>query len=180
VIHADEVLPMLLAAVPSFADPWRELEDDPIHVDEETGHASTTSMPVTSPAILVIDGDLFDDFEGFVREFSAKLDDFSWQASLDAFNDIMRGGCGTPDGGFEFRWLNSERSRLALGWPATIRWLEETLARCHSSNVPRLTRELGDARLHKGTTLFDWIIEMIRDHGAGGSEPERNVYLRLL
>ena len=28
---------MLLAAVPSFADPWRELENDPIHVDEETG-----------------------------------------------------------------------------------------------------------------------------------------------
>jgi len=45
-----------------------------------------------------IDGASFDDFEGFVREFSGKLNDFAWLGSLDAFNDILRGGCGTPEG----------------------------------------------------------------------------------
>jgi len=37
VIHAAEAVPMLLAAVPSFTDLWRELEHDPIHLDEESG-----------------------------------------------------------------------------------------------------------------------------------------------
>lgn len=100
--------------------------------------------------------------------------------SLDAFNDILRGGCGTPDEGFEFRWLNSHRSREALGWPATIRWLENTIVRCHPSNVPRLTAELEAARRGDGTTLFDWIVEIIERQGPGGSEAENNLVLRLL
>jgi len=30
-------MPMLLEAVPSFSGQWSEIEDDPIHLDEETG-----------------------------------------------------------------------------------------------------------------------------------------------
>jgi RNAse (barnase) inhibitor barstar len=65
--------------------------------------------------ILVIDGSHFSDFEGFAREFSTLLADWTWHASLDAFNDILRGGFGTPQGGFVLRWLNAGRSRDALG-----------------------------------------------------------------
>jgi hypothetical protein len=137
------------------------------------------AVPVGLP-VLTIDGAQFEDFNGFVSRFSGLLDDFEWRGSLDAFNDILRGGCGTPDGGFELRWLNSERSRTALGWPATIRWLENTIDRCHPSNVPRLTAELKAARRGEGTTLFDWIVEIIEAHGPGGAEAEDNVVLRLL
>jgi hypothetical protein len=112
--------------------------------------------------------------------FSTLLEDFKWNGSLDAFNDILRGGCGTPDGGFELRWLNSTRSRQALGWPATIRWLEDTIARAHSSNIPRLAAELEAARRGEGTTLFDWIVEIVEAHGVGGREAEDSVVLRLL
>jgi hypothetical protein len=129
---------------------------------------------------MVLQGAAFNDFAGFVREFSQHLDDFEWHGSLDAFNDILRGGCGTPDGGFELRWVESAASRQALGWPATIRWLEETLERCHHTNVPRVTRQLEAARRQQGTTLFDWIVEIIRDHGAEGREAEDNVRLVLL
>ena len=129
---------------------------------------------------MVLDGASFDDFEGFVREFSQHLDDFEWQGSLDAFNDILRGGCGTPDGGFEIRWVNVAHSRLALGWQETIRWLEETLTRCYHSNIPRLTQQLEGARREDGTTLFDWILEIIEVHGPEGSEAEDNVRLVLL
>jgi hypothetical protein len=137
------------------------------------------AVPVGLP-VLVIDGDKFDDFEGFVVRFSALLADFEWNGSLDAFNDILRGGCGTPDGGFELRWLNSSRSREALGWPATIRWFEVTIAHAHSSNIPRLEDELEAARRGQGTTLFEWIVDIVETHGPGGREAEDSVLLRLL
>lgn len=38
-----------------------------------------------------------------------------WGHNLDAFNDILRGGFGTPDGGFVLRWVNSSLSRERLG-----------------------------------------------------------------
>jgi hypothetical protein len=134
----------------------------------------------TDLPVVVLQGAAFDDFAGFVKEFSRHLDEFEWRGSLDALNDILRGGCGTPDGGFELQWLNSAHSRLALGWPATVRWLEETLTRCHHTNVPHLKLQLDAARREEGTTLFDWIIEIINVHGPGGSEPEGNVRLALL
>jgi hypothetical protein len=37
VIGRDDVVPMLLAAVPSFSELWSEIEDDPIHLDEAAG-----------------------------------------------------------------------------------------------------------------------------------------------
>jgi hypothetical protein len=49
-------------------------------------------------------------------------------------------------------------------------WLEDTIGRCHPSNVPRLTADLEAARRGEGTTLFDWLVEIIERHGPGGSE----------
>jgi hypothetical protein len=37
VIGPDDVMPLLLDAVPSFARKWSEIEDDPMFLDEETG-----------------------------------------------------------------------------------------------------------------------------------------------
>ena len=156
---SDEFEPSVIGAE-TFEDYWRR------------------AVPVGLP-VLIIDGDKFDDYAGFVARFSALLEDFEWNGTLDAFNDILRGGCGTPDGGFEFRWLNSSRSRQALGWPATIRWFEDTIARAHSSNIPRLTVELEAARRGQGTTLFEWIVEIVETHGPGGREAEDSVLLRL-
>ena len=36
-IGRDDVMPMLLEAVPSFSGQWHEIEDDPIFLDETTG-----------------------------------------------------------------------------------------------------------------------------------------------
>src|SRR5215472_10763916 len=81
--------------------------------------------------VLVIDGARFSDFEGFTREFSRLLDNHTWHGNLDAFNDLLRGGFGTPDGGWVLRWLNSELSRYALGYEATTQRLERLLLTCH-------------------------------------------------
>jgi hypothetical protein len=37
VIGRDDVMPMLLEAVPSFSEQWSEIEDDPMILDEATG-----------------------------------------------------------------------------------------------------------------------------------------------
>ena len=129
--------------------------------------------------ILTIDGAHFDDFAGFAREFSSLLDNHSWQGNLDAFNDILRGGFGTPEGGFVLRWLNSDRSREALGYEATAIRLEGLLETCHSSNTDRISARLDDARRRVGATLFDEIVEIIHVHGPGEFEPDSGIDLEL-
>jgi Barstar (barnase inhibitor) len=130
--------------------------------------------------VLTIDGSRFGDLPGFAREFSGLLHDYTWTGNLDAFNDILRGGFGTPEYGFVLRWLHSDLSRVALGWDATIEWLARTLQQCHPSNRNHLSEQLAHARRHEGTTLFDWLTDIIRDHGPGGREAQSNVHLELL
>jgi RNAse (barnase) inhibitor barstar len=49
--------------------------------------------------VLVIDGANFTDFDGFAAEFSRLLGNYTWRGNLDAFNDVLRGGFGTPEHG---------------------------------------------------------------------------------
>lgn len=66
--------------------------------------------------VLTIDGAKFRNLEGFYEEVSKNLIPTQlWGRNLDAFNDILRGGFGTPAEGFEFKWLHSEVSRTRLG-----------------------------------------------------------------
>jgi hypothetical protein len=130
--------------------------------------------------VLVIDGALFSDLDGFAREFSRLLCNYTWRGSLDAFNDLLRGGFGTPANGWVLRWLDSESSRAALGYEATIRRLEQLLLTCHPSNRLAIEAWISSARRGEGPTLFDEIVEIIRDHGPGGSESEGGVVLELV
>jgi Barstar (barnase inhibitor) len=127
--------------------------------------------------VIVIDGSAFTDFEGFGREFSKHLDNYEWRGNLDAFNDILRGGFGTPEGGFVLRWERSDLSRLALGYPATALWLEHMLATCHHVNHPSISARLDAARRGQGPTLYDEIIDILAIHGTGGQESEDGVEL---
>lgn len=126
-----------------------------------------------------IDGASFDSLEGFFDEVGKCLGTSPWGRNLDAFNDILRGGFGTPEGGFVLRWVSSERSRVALGYDATVKYLERKLQRCHPDNVAHVADELDAARRGEGPTLFDILLEIIRDHGTGGSEQEDGVELEL-
>ena len=38
---------------------------------------------------------------------------------------------------------------------------------------------LSDARAGVGQTVFDWLVEIIRDHGPGGEQAEDNVRIVL-
>ena len=82
-----------------------------------------------------IDGKDFATLEEFYDEISRVLiPDAWWGRNLDAFNDILRGGFGTPEGSFTLRWLNHDVSQRRLGYDETVRQLEMRLQRCHPSN----------------------------------------------
>ena len=130
--------------------------------------------------VFEIDGWRFNTLEEFYEEISRSVvPGAAWGHNLDAFNDILRGGFGTPDEGFRLVWNDHGRSRDALGYPETVRQLELRLGRCHPSNRNLVRRELEAAVRGEGPTVFDWILEIIRNHGPGGKHAEDGVILEL-
>jgi hypothetical protein len=131
------------------------------------------------PPEFVVDGASFDDLAGFFTAITRTLGVCGWGRNLDALNDILRGGFGTPDGGFILRWANSALSAERLGWPETIRFLEKKLAACHPANITSVQADLALARRGEGQTLFEIIVSIIQAHGPDGAEREDNVHLVL-
>jgi RNAse (barnase) inhibitor barstar len=129
----------------------------------------------------IIDGREFSTLEEFAEHFSSRVLEGShqWRGNLDGFNDILRGGFGTPEEGFQLVWEHSDLSRRTLGYAETSRQLESRLQRCHPSNRNAVAAELQDAIDGKGPTVFDWLLEIIQDHGPGGVESEDGVVLEL-
>ncbi len=113
----------------------------------------------------VIDGAAFSTLSEAATEFTAALGLLSpWHGNLDAFNDILHGGFGTPDEGSTLIWRHSAISRQRLGYGETIKWLEERIQHCHPDNIPHFQHRLEEARRGEGMTLFDTLVEIIRDH----------------
>ncbi|MER7752014.1 barstar family protein [Kitasatospora sp. NPDC097643] len=84
--------------------------------------------------------------------------------NLDAFADCLRGGFGTPeDGDYEIEWRDHEVSRRNLGYPETVRQLEDRLTRCHPTHRETVTAKLAAARAGQGPTVFDWLVEIIEE-----------------
>jgi len=128
----------------------------------------------------VIDGEKFSTLEGFYDEISRVLiPKIAWGRNLDAFNDILRGGFGTPPSGFVLVWKNSALSQERLGYPETVRQLEIRLAHCDPSNRAQVETELEQAKQHRGATVFDWLVQTIRLHSKSGEEAADGVELVL-
>ena len=139
--------------------------------------ATRTVMP---KPVYEIDGARFSTLQGFFDEISRVLNpSANWGRNLDAFNDILRGGFGTPKMGFVLQWRNSALSRERLGYPETVKQLELRLQKCHPTNVEHVQKSLADARINKGATVFDWILEIIARHCIGGAEEQDGVELVL-
>src|SRR5260370_39045715 len=90
-----------------------------------------------------IDGRDFSTLEEFYQVVSRVLvPGAQWGQNLDAFNDILRGGFGTPEGGFVLRWKNSAVSRERLGYPGTVRQVGRGLARGPPRNRKGVGKDL--------------------------------------
>jgi RNAse (barnase) inhibitor barstar len=130
--------------------------------------------------IYEIDGAAFSTLEEFFEEISNKvIPGADWGRNLDAFNDILRGGFGTPEDGFIIKWLNSDISKERLGYSETVRQLDKRLKRCYFSNLEYVTKELEEAKKGNGSIVFEWLVEIIQIHCPGGEESEDGVVLCL-
>jgi hypothetical protein len=128
-----------------------------------------------------IDGAQFSTLEEFFFLFGHNVAS-GWNlnfANLDGFNDVLRGEFGTPKDGFRIVWKNHILSKDRLGYAETVRQLERRLTTCHPANVGDVQESLEQARANQGQTVFDWIVEIIREHGASGRESEDGVDLIL-
>lgn len=127
-----------------------------------------------SKRIYEIDGNNFSTLEEFWDEISRVLiPDVYWGRNLDAFNDILRGGFGTPEKGFILVWKNSSVSKERLGYAETISQLEKRLEKCHPTNREYVKLQLELAKQHKFATVVEWLIEIIED------EEHSDIELRL-
>ncbi len=122
---------------------------------------------------LVIDGNNFSDIESFYDEMYRLLTrDLPWRTghSLDAFNDLLRGGFGFHDYGEELNivWINASKSKNDLGFDETVRHWERILLTCHPTAVAQVQKRITDARNHVGETLFDIIVSIITDNDGSG------------
>jgi RNAse (barnase) inhibitor barstar len=127
-----------------------------------------------------IDGAQFSTLEEFFDEVSRVLvPGRLWGHNLDGFNDILRGGFGTPSGSFAIEWKNHALSQERLGYGETIRQLELQAENCHPQNRAKTLADLATARAHRGPTVFDWLTGIIRIHGLGGTEAQDCVELIL-
>jgi len=116
-----------------------------------------------------IDGNDFSTLEEFFDVIGRTLiPDVEWGKNLDAFNDILSGGFGTPPEGFVIRWRNSDLSRSRLGYPETIRQLNLRLSRCSPTHASGLQTALKAARTSQGPTVFHWLVEVIQVHASDG------------
>src|SRR4051812_47410605 len=116
--------------------------------------------------VYILDGNNFSTLEEFWEEIGFVLFDIRnahWGRNLDAFSDILCGGWGTPDEGFILVWKNSAVSKEKLSYPETIRQLENMLKRCHPTAIEIIKSKIELAKQNKGDTVFDWLVEIIKD-----------------
>ena len=127
-----------------------------------------------------IDGNKFSTLEEFYEEISSVLvPGVYWGKNLDAFNDLLRGGFGTPDEGFVLIWENSEISKKKLGYDETIKQLGLKHQRCHSSARAKVKSDLQNAINKTGPTVFDWLIGIIKYHCVNEDDEKSTVELIL-
>jgi RNAse (barnase) inhibitor barstar len=127
-----------------------------------------------------IDGNKFSTLEEFYEEISSILIPGTyWGKNLDAFNDLLRGGFGTPEEGFILVWENSEISKKKLSYAETVRQLQYKLQKCHSTAKAKINIELQEAKNKTGPTVFDWLVEIIKYHCKDGDEAASGVELIL-
>ncbi len=145
---------------------------------EKPSAPSPADSPVKRPTF-EIDGARCTGLAAFYAELDRSLGLADWGHNLDAFNDILRGGFGTPAGGFVLRWARAREARTHLGYPATVAHLEAKVLRCHPSNVAFVQADLEAARRGEGQTLFEIVLEILAVHGPGGHSQGDGIDLEL-
>lgn len=128
----------------------------------------------------MIDGSCFSNLSEFYEHVGENLfPDALWGHNLDAFNDVLWGGFGTPDEGFNLCWKNSNISQQKLGYEETVKELKLRLLKCRPSNRESVVEDIKRAEQNIGSTVFDWLVGIIKEHERGISEDGYYINLSL-
>lgn len=120
---------------------------------------------------IIINGNNFDNVDGFRNEINRVLtsgEGLTWTkwSNLDAFNDFLRGDFGVHEyyEPIVIIWENANKSKIDLGYNTTVKYYEEILKVCHPTNANKMKALLENAKQKNGDTLFEIIIEIIKEH----------------
>lgn len=117
------------------------------------------------PSTFVIDGKEFATLEGFYDVLGRTLQlGENWGRNLDALDEVLCGGVGALKHGDTILWKNPMLSRMCLGYDETVRQLERQLREADVSQHSAIFEAIALAKTKKGETVFDWLVEIFRDH----------------
>lgn len=120
---------------------------------------------------ILINGNHFRDYAGFVEEFNraylAVYDGPPWDGKdFNDLDDFLE----SPGERLSIRWMNSEKSRADLGHEAMRAFWLQSLERCRME-LPQarfmheqLLERIDQANAGHGSTLFDWLVDQLRDY----------------
>lgn len=127
---------------------------------------------------IIIDGNNFDDYDGFANELSQQLGLANSVKNLNALDDILYGGVIGFDSmeHVQLIWRNSSKSKKDMGNDFYINWLLEEKMKLENNKNSPLTadesRELSgqyDKRINEvkndnTLTFYQFLTEIIKDH----------------
>lgn len=127
--------------------------------------AGVSSMTTT---LTLAGGDIHDipSFYAEINRVFMAEEDWKLGESLDALDDMLRGGYGAIQGRAPVRlvWQDIARARAGLGFETTRAYLEAKLERPELYDVERIGRQLAALESGAGQTYFEIILEVIAGH----------------
>nr|WP_280139238.1 barstar family protein [Sphingomonas gellani] len=104
-------------------------------------------------------------YEEINRVFMS-AEDWSLGQSLDALDDMLRGGYGAIEGREPVRliWRDMEHSRAALGTETTRAYLTAKLDQPGRYNMATIGRQLAELEGGTGQTYFEIVLAIIAEH----------------
>ena len=113
----------------------------------------------------ILNADNFDDLSSFyiaIYSLMTLYEDWQPAHNLDALNDMLYSGFGTER--LTLVWQNSTKSKAELGLEATKEFYHKKIEQGKPYNVEWAQKKLNELETGVGQTLFDIIVEIIRDH----------------
>lgn len=126
--------------------------------------------PTPSPGDLVkpqyvLDGRRTTTLEAFYAEVGqVLLSGQPWGENLDALHAVLRGDYGLLPETFRLVWRDAKVAQAALGYPHTVHQLTQQLRDCHPTVLIKTAWALRAALREQGPTVYDWLLELIREH----------------
>lgn len=125
------------------------------------------SPGATGRLSLTLDGDVADIAAFYAEVNRVFMAGEGWRLgeSLDAFDDMLRGGYGATRGfdAVDLHWRDIERSRHALGVAATRAWIAARIA-APGSDAARFRAQMAALDRGDGRTYFDRLMEIVAAH----------------